>query len=264
VPLRLAAALAVFVAACATPSSRIDGVAVRNGYSRLVLPGRDFAHVAYVKPGIRGSVLHVYIEHDGTPWATPTTPAADPTPSHPLALELMAQDDAPALYLGRPCYFGRASEPPCEPIWWTHRRYSRPVIESMDAALGTFLAGHPQYESLQFFGYSGGGVIATLMAADFPQTTRLVTVAAPLDIEGWTTRHGYARLEGSLHPLLEPPLSPAIAQSHFVGGADDVVPAALVEPFVALQYGASLQSVAQFTHYCCWESVWKGTILRQR
>ena len=118
--------------------------------------------------------------------------------------------------------------------------------------------------SLQFFGYSGGGVIATLMAADFPQTTRLVTVAAPLDVDGWTTRHGYARLEGSLNPMLEPPLSPAIAQLHVVGGADDVVPASLVNPYAALQYRAEVRNVAQFTHYCCWETVWKDTILTQR
>jgi len=104
------------VAPCATPSSRIEGLALGHGYTRLILPGQGFAHVAYFKPGSRGYVLHVYIEHDGTPWATLTTPAADPTPSHPLALELMAQDDAPALYLGRPCYFGAARESPCEPI----------------------------------------------------------------------------------------------------------------------------------------------------
>ena len=225
------------------------------------LPGRGFDHVAYFKPGNPGPVLHVYVEHDGTPWSTPTAPAGDPTPTHPVALELMAQDDAPALYLGRPCYFGLARAPPCEPVWWTHRRFSRRVVDSMDAALVGFLATHREYDSLQFFGYSGGGVIATLMAADFPQTTRLVTVAAPLDVDGWATHHGYTRLEGSINPTLEPPLSPAIAQLHVVGDADDVVPASLVNPYVVLQTGAEVRNVAQFTHYCCWERIWKEAIL---
>lgn len=263
-PLLIAATLVALLSGCATPSSRIDGLALRHGSTRLVLHGQGFNHVAYFKPGIRGSVLHVYIEHDGTPWSTLTTPAEDPTPNHPLMLELMAQDDAPVLYLGRPCYFGLAREPPCEPIWWTHWRFSRRVVDSMDAALESFLARHREYDSLQFFGYSGGGVLAALMAGDFPQTTRLVTIAAPLDVDGWTTRHRYARLEGSLNPLHQPALAGAIAQLHVVGGGDDVVPKALVQPFAARQTSAEVRSVAQFTHYCCWENIWKDTILLQR
>ena len=237
-PLPIAVVLAVVLAACTTPASRVDGLAVGHGYTRLGLHGQGFDHVAYFKPGKPGPVLHVYVEHDGTPWSTPTTPSADPTPTRPIALELMAQDDAPALYLGRPCYFGLARVPPCEQIWWTHRRYSRRVVDSMDAALREFLAGHREYESLQFFGYSGGGVIATLMAADFPQTTRLVTVAAPLDVDSWTARHGYARLEGSLSPLDATVLPRTVAQLHLAGGADEVVPLSLIQPFVALQYTA--------------------------
>jgi hypothetical protein len=259
----VAIACAALAAACATPASRIDGTAMQRGYERLVLRGTEFEHVAYSKPGAPGTggaSLHVYIEHDGTPWSTPTTPASDPTPTRPLALELMREDDAPALYLGRPCYFGFAREPPCEPIWWTHRRYSQRVVDSMAAALGRYLASHPEFETLQFYGYSGGGVIAALMTGAFPRTVRLVTVAAPLDTEGWTALHGYAPLDGSLSPLRQPPLRAGIAQLHLVGGADDVVPATLVLPFVARQDGAEFRSIGTFTHYCCWEKVWKDTI----
>ena len=79
-----------------------------------------------------------------------------------------------------------------------------------------------------------------------------------------TTRHGYAQLEGSLNPLHEPALSPALAQLHVVGGADEIVPEALVQPFAAKQTRVEVRSIARFTHYCCWENVWKGTILLQR
>jgi hypothetical protein len=131
----------------------------------------------------------------------------------------------------------------------------------MAAALGRYLASHPELETLQFYGYSGGGVIAALMASGFPRTVRLVTVAAPLDIEGWTALHGYTPLEGSLSPLRQPPLRAGIAQLHLVGSADDIVPATLVLPFVARQDGAEFRSIGTFTHYCCWEKVWKDTIL---
>ena len=82
-------------------------------------------------------------------------------------------------------------------------------------------------------------------------------------IEGLALRHGYTPLERSLNPLNEPALPRKIAQLHVVGGADDAVPASLVEPFVALQYAATVRTVAPFTHYCCRETVWKRTILLQ-
>ena len=35
----------------------------------------------------------------------------------------MGLDPAPSVYLGRPCYLGRAADPGCHPWYWTHGRY---------------------------------------------------------------------------------------------------------------------------------------------
>ena len=194
---RLILAVVLLVAGCSTPAERIDELATASHFERLALPGRPFLHISYFKVGDVGVPLHVYVEHDGTPWATPTRPSDDPTPRVPTMLDLMSRDAAAVLYLGRPCYLGTARFPPCEPGWWTHRRFSPEVIGSMTAALHNFLSAHPEYSDVEFYGYSGGGVIATLMAARFPQTVRLVTVASPLDIDAWSRLHGYSRLDGS-------------------------------------------------------------------
>jgi dienelactone hydrolase len=251
------------VGACATRAERAGRWAQDRGYERLVLTGASFQHVAYFKRGDSNTSLHVYIEHDGIPWVTRTQPATDPTPRRLLMLELMARDSAPALYLGRPCYFGTAARPPCAAIWWTHRRFSMEVIESMDAALATFLGAHTEFESIEFFGYSGGGVIATLMAAHFPAARRLVTIAAPLDLEGWRRLHQYDPLEGSISPLGRPPLPASVTQLHVGGVNDDVVPAGLIQSFVARQERARFLEIPGVDHDCCWDTMWES-IVRDR
>jgi pimeloyl-ACP methyl ester carboxylesterase len=261
--LALAIAALALMQGCATPTQRVERLAQDAGYARLLVPGTEFAHVAYFKRGDPGRPLHVYIEHDGTPWATPTWPATDPTPTNPLMLKLMAEDAAPVLYLGRPCYFGTAAAAPCAPIWWTHWRYSARVVASMDAALAAFLREHRQFEAIELYGFSGGGVVATLMAARLPQARRLVTVAAPLDLARWAQLHDYTPLAGSLDPLAEPPLRAGIAQLHVAGADDRVVPAFLVKPFAERQAAAEFRELAGFDHYCCWERAWPA-LTRER
>ena len=52
----------------ATPGVPVHRVASENSYQKLILQGGIFSHVAYLKPSIRnGTVLHVYIDHDGVP-----------------------------------------------------------------------------------------------------------------------------------------------------------------------------------------------------
>src|SRR6202790_1410027 len=130
--------LVAALAACATPAARFDRRPNAFGFASIGLQGTGFHHVAYVAGALESSdTLHVYVEHDGTPWLGPTHPAPDPTPRMPLALELMAQDAGPRLFLGRPCYFATAeatkSNSLCTPLLWTHQRYSPQVIASMVA-----------------------------------------------------------------------------------------------------------------------------------
>lgn len=252
------------LAACATPAERFERRAVQLGFVPLVLHGDGFEHRAFATPpgqetGTLHGSLHVYIEHDGTPWSSVDRVADDPTPRTPYALELMARDAGPRLLLGRPCYFAAQVTPPCGARLWTHGRYAPQVIASMVAALRRYLSTHP-FRHVVLVGYSGGGTLAWLMAAHLPETITLVTIAANLDIDDWTRHHGYSALAGSLNPAALPALPPAIAEHHYVGGRDTNVPPAVVRSFARRHPRASVTEIAAFDHVCCWLERWPGLL----
>ena len=252
------------MAACATPSQNYASRAESLGFAAISLQGEGFRHVAYAA-GLEESsdTLHVYVEHDGTPWIGVSHVAADPTPRTPFALELMAKDSGPRLLLGRPCYFESKEEGSCNPLLWTHRRYAPEVVASMDAALRSFLSSHP-FRRVVLIGYSGGGTIAWLMAARVARASAVITVVANLDTDEWTMIHGFSPLEGSLDPALQPELPSTIVQRHFVGIRDENVPPAVVRSFAARHPNAVVIEIANFDHTCCWVEQWRRLLDESR
>jgi len=243
--------LVAALAACATPAERYDRRASALGLQSLQLPGDAFQLRAYAAGVQAGSAtLHVYVEHDGTPWVRPDRVSDDPAPRTPFALELMAKDAGPRLLLGRPCHFEPRADPPCNPLVWTHGRYSPEVVASMVAALRGFLVAHP-HQRVVFIGYSGGGTLAWLIAARLPEAAAVVTIAANLDTDAWVRLHGYSPLAGSLNPALLPPLAPAIDQRHYVGGRDTNVPPSVVQSFARRHPAAQVIEIADYGHECC-------------
>jgi hypothetical protein len=230
------------------------------GFAAIGLQGEMFHHRAYVALPLESSdTLHVYVEHDGTPWVNLTQPSGDPTPRLPFSLELMAKDRGPRLFLGRPCYFAAQTEPGCTALLWTHRRYSPEVVASMVAALRRFLVAHP-FRRVVLIGYSGGGTLAWLMAAHVPETAEVVTIVANLDTDEWTRIHDYSALAGSLNPALMAPLSPTIGQLHYVGGGDRNVPPYVVRSFARGHPGARIVELDDFDHECCWIERWPALL----
>jgi pimeloyl-ACP methyl ester carboxylesterase len=238
----------------------MDVLARDLGFSKLILPGNGFELVAYRNatddPGNR---LHVYLEGDGVPWATRSQVSLDPTPRSPLALRLMALDAAPALYLARPCYNGKATAPDCNSWFWTSGRYSEVVIAAMEAALREMIEADG-VDHLVLVGYSGGGVLAWHLAQRIPQVRGLVTVAANLDIDRWTSQHGYSHLTDSVNPAAGPPMRPGVGQWHFVGKADKNVPPEIIAS-IADKLGLEAH-VLDSTHRCCWLRFWPGVLRR--
>lgn len=243
--------------ACATPPQRVDRLAAEQGYRRVVVPGRDFSHVAYIKGELAPSrPLHVYLEGDGNPRRGGRA-AQYPTPRNPLMLKLMALDPAPGVYLGRPCYQGLQHSENCGTKWWTDLRYSAQVADSMSAALLT-LTGERQ--PLMLLGHSGGGTLAMLMAERLPNVEAVVTVAGNLDPSAWTRLHGYPPLPGSLNPAARPPLPATIRQLHLAGGRDRNVPAELIRRVAAQQINSEYRYFERYDHTCCWQEIWPDIV----
>jgi hypothetical protein len=256
-----AALLAIVLSACSTPQARIDRLARQAELTRDIVPGAAFRHVIYRPNSPRsgsGAQLHVYIEGDGTPYLDRNTIATDPTPRAPLALHLMLLDTAPSLYLGRPCYFGLAKDPGCDASYWTLKRFSPEVVQSMAAALKFEIARSGQ-RHITLIGHSGGATLALLVADRVPEVERVITIAGNLDVEGWARLHHYSPLSGSLNPMISPLHRSDLELIHFAGGDDKTIPAAMITA-AAAHIGGRVTVMPHFDHECCWEDVWPSLL----
>ncbi|MCG6860725.1 MAG: alpha/beta fold hydrolase [Chromatiaceae bacterium] len=254
--------LSILLGSCASPPKNLDNMALDMGLTAQWLRGEEFELRAYSNR-IRHPVgqLHVYLEGDGTPWITRTRVALDPTTRDPLALRLMALDPYPALYLARPCYNGTSRATACNPWLWTSGRYSEVVVASMAAALRSRIDAKAVGE-VTLIGYSGGGVLAWLLARRIPEVRALITVGANLDIDRWTDRHGFSRLSGSLNPATGPPMRPGVKQWHLVGRDDENVPPEIIDALERKLGPNARVLIEPSDHHCCWLQLWPDILRR--
>jgi pimeloyl-ACP methyl ester carboxylesterase len=242
-----------FIAGCTSAAEEFASKAAILNMKREVVTGVRFQHVIYIKNGPLSKTLHIYLDGDGIPWIA-GRPSDDPTPRNPMVLWLMALDRAPAVYVGRPCYHGVKTVVACSSRFLLKDRYSEEVVASLSTVVKKLLE-QGSYEKVAWFGHSGGGALAVLLASRFPQTTSVVTVAANLDLDTWAVYTRPNDLSGSLNPASLPPLSQLVRQRHYAGGKDSVVPPALMAK-AALHLGSELIVFDDYDHVCCWELIW--------
>ena len=248
--------LILLLQACANSSQRIDRQAAAAQLSRSITAGGDFRHVIYANArATTGSRLFVYLDGDGRPWGSNgQAPAADPTTRKPIALQLLAQTQAAGIYVSRPCY-QRVQDPGCEPALWTSERYSAEVVDSIAAAIGRFVDTGMQRD-IVLVGYSGGGVLAVLVAERLENVAAVVTIAANLDTDAWTQHHRYLPLSGSLNPATSIHDHPW-QELHLQGKADQIVPVATTARYFERYPEAERREFDEFTHVCCWVEQWR-------
>lgn len=194
-----------------------------------------------------GDLLTVVIEGDGDAHDSRGRPSADPTPNDPLGFKIaQGWPQGPVAWLGRPCQYVR--DPACTPASWTTARYSEHAVAASSLAIDE-LKRRAGATRLRLVGWSGGGAMATLVAARRTDVVALVTLAAPLDLDAWAEWHGASPLTGSLDPAAIT-LPPRVAQLHVLGRFDQVVPPALGEPAARRLGGTVL--VWPEKHTCCW------------
>ena len=234
------------------------------GWTRAVVAAGEF-ELSWFSGSLPADTpqLHVYLGGDGRAFVSRRRVAHDPTGSEHLALQLALADPAPSALLARPCYYGGALAPPCEPALWTVDRYGPRVVSALVAALAEIGERYPRAR-LTLIGYSGGGVVALLAARHVARVERVVTIAAPLDTAAWTQHHGYTRLGAASNPAAFGEWRDGLTQVHLVGVDDVTVPASIAASFHHRTGLASPRSVtvpfAGHDHQCCWLDVWPAIL----
>lgn len=232
----------------------------KKGWKQENILTDDFILRAYLPQTIQTSaVLTVYIEGDGLAWVNSSTPSFDPTPHDPLALKLALLDTTPAVYLARPCqYVVGEDRRGCGEKYWTSHRFSSEVIHSSSQAIDQLKQRFGAKE-LILVGYSGGGAVAALVAAQRQDVVRLITIAGNLDHYFWSKAHHMTPLFGSLNPADAADRLQNIPQLHYVGGSDQAVGESVARAYASqfpLGKRPTIVVVPDFDHHCCWVERW--------
>lgn len=135
---------------------------------------------------------------------------------------------------------------------WTNARFS--LVHATQQAINALKARHGA-KNITLIGYSGGGAIATLVAANRRDVLRLITIAGTLDTAAWVRQNSLTPLYGSLNPADAWKSLVAIPQTHWVGGKDIIVPQAVAFAYAdRFPIGKKPEIIIKptYDHTCCW------------
>ena len=200
--------------------------------------------------------LRIYIEGDGRAWLRSNRPSMDPTPVNRLVHHLMLKDKSPDLaYIAQPCQY--VMNDSCNRQVWTFNRYSQKVINTMNSVV-TSMKESGQYKELELVGYSGGGALALLIAAQRNDVTNVRTVAGNLSPEFLNRHHGVSEMPAALDPTAFSAQLSSIAQVHYFGARDSTVPGQVSQHYLNAFGDASCINVERVDadHQSGWIEKW--------
>jgi len=231
-----------------------ESLTAHSGFQPTSLKARSFDLLSYIKK-TASKTLRVYIEGDGLAWISEDVISPDPTPDDPLALRLALKDHSASsvAYLARPCQYHMGSK--CNPGIWTDKRFSPEILETYNIALDQ-LKQQTKSERLVLLGYSGGGALALLLAAQRQDVVQVITFAGLLDTAAWVKHFDLSPLKGSLNPADFLERLKSIPQTHFRGGEDDVIPPVVGDAYLRHLKQSEAPIIPGLTHHNGWEEFW--------
>lgn len=218
-----------------------------------------FDIVTFTQNSLTSDTLRIYIEGDGMAWISRYKPSNDPTPANPIALKLMLKDKySNTLYIARPCQYLQENEKRnCTKEYWTNKRFSKEVVESMDDVINYYQKRY-EFKKIELIGYSGGGAIALLVSSFRDDISKVVTVAGNLDPDYWTNYHKVSSLDG-LNPVDYVDKLKDIKQIHLIGEKDKIIDKSIFNSY--LQKTSKKENIenriySNFTHHKGWIENW--------
>ncbi len=203
------------------------------------------------------TTLTIYIEGDGASWLFKTIPPRNPTPHQSLVVAMAASDQNQyVLYLARPCQFIDVRIiTECDESMWTDGRFNAQVITLFNQSIDEILRSLPPLR-LHLVGHSGGGTLATLIAAQRGDVNCLVTLASPLDTSAWTQSLAIAPLLKSQNPAEPNTNLKQIRQTHFFGERDTVVSTESIGRYRNFPPQTEFITISGFDHQKFWVEYW--------
>jgi len=230
----LASCVFLLMTGCATHSrlENAEKTASTNLMQNIKISSKPFVITLFNKITNSNEPATVYIEGDGLAWLGRRTPSLDPTPIHPIALELAAKDPSPnVIYMARPCQYSKlTTTQACPTKYWTSHRFAPEVINAMSNALSN-IKQQNNLSEFNLVGFSGGGAVAALITAQRNDILSLRTVAGNLDHILTSKIHNVSDMQGSLNPTEVASQISNIPQHHFIGTEDKIIPFAIYKSF---------------------------------
>ncbi|MNM36114.1 Alpha/beta hydrolase family protein [compost metagenome] len=252
-------ALLGILTGCADPSRHAEALAHMGNLHRDQVATDSFVLTSFYRLTRQDLPLIVYIEGDGLAWRNRTKPSTNPTPHQAMGLMLAAVDPAAnVVYLARPCQFTpMPANPLCDKAYWTNKRFADEVVIAMNQAVSHYaskISGQP----IHLIGYSGGGALAVLIAARRNDVSSVRSVAGNLDQAEVNRLHHVSAMPESLNAIDVAPHVAGIAQIHFSGGDDTIVPPFIAQRFVTATGGQCARAylVPDMNHEDDWASRW--------
>ncbi len=268
----LAILLIVGIASCNSRSfekriENADLIASSAHFRKSVLSSNTFHLLTYSKIDAKQrDKVNIYIEGDGLAWKGRYQVSSNPTPVNPLALKLAASDTASnVVYIGRPCqYIDLKYETRCNSSFWTDARFAQEVVDSINQVISELVQQY-HFKEINLFGYSGGGALAVLVAAQRSDVKLIGTVAANLNHKEFTKIHKVTPLKNSLDAIDVADKVKNIEQFHFIGGKDRAVPSEVILSYVkrvnAAGGNAKFRVITDATHTDArWVEVWRSNL----
>lgn len=255
----------LLLSACSTTStieeriSTAEQTASLNNFEKRLVPAGDFVLTTYQRISDNHTPYAFYIEGDGSITSYQMI-SSNPTPSKIMLLKLAMLDTRPnVIYIARPCqYTPMELNPNCNKEYWTNKRLSEEVIESINIAINKISNNQPCH----LVGFSGGGGAAVLVAARNNNVKDIITIAGNLDINKFSDHHKIYALNQSLNPIDYARKINNIPQLHISGSNDRIVPSNIAEVYVKQSDSTCVHSKIfhGITHTIGWDKIWQNVL----
>jgi len=227
-----------------------SSISVPDSFVYREMQTRDFDVATWQKITQPQAVYKIYIEGDGYAFNASGRATQNPTPRGMLVREMAFADNSPnVVYLSRPCQYVKSRA--CSKRHWTTARFAPEIINAEYEAVKQIAGNSP----VILIGFSGGAQVVGLITAAKPglNVKKVITVAGNLDHLAWTEYHNLPPLNESMNLESYRRQFATLAQTHYVGDGDKVVPPVLVKQFVGND--DLVVEVAGATHNSGWQNI---------